>query len=214
MSTWSTTDKTANITTSGGALTATTTSAAEAGIRGTLSRGSGKWYLEFRCGTETSGIFGVGFASSSWVLTDANDIGGDAAGNSVGIYDNGQVFIKNAIIGSSASLAFGSTNTIGAALDLDNLKIWYENLTIGLGWNGDILANQDPANNIGGYPLSTLATGPFFFAFGDAASGNAVTINPSSGFTGTVPTNFLAWDTIIAQIPYNPWPLWAPLLAQ
>lgn len=182
--TWSTTDKTASITLSGGNDTATVASAAQSGVRSTTSKSASKIYMEFTSGP--NGGAGVGFANSTWSETDANGLGGDL--NSVGIAANGQVFINNAVANTVASFANG--DVVSMAIDFGGQKVAFR--TNAGNWNNNVA--NDPAT--GATSFSTLNAGPYFAAFGDGSTVNdAATANfGGSAFAQSVPSGYVAWD--------------------
>lgn len=55
--------------------------------------------------------------------------------------------------------SWGLNDTVSLALDTTHSKVWVR--VNANGWNNDILANQNPANNTGGINIAAL-TGPFF----------------------------------------------------
>jgi hypothetical protein len=86
-------------------------------------------------------------------------------------------------------------DVISFAVDFDNRMIWCR-LNNG-NWNNNASAN--PATNVGGLPLPTLASGTIFEAFfmgcdtGYTGEQTTVRANPST-FTQSVPSGFLPWN--------------------
>ncbi|RPI56186.1 MAG: hypothetical protein EHM49_00895 [Deltaproteobacteria bacterium] len=121
--TWNPSDKAANITLSGGDLTAELTSASDGAVRATLGVSSGKWYWEVKVvatGSVCDQTTGIG--TSSAILTAI-------VGSSIESY--GFYSFSGNINHGSGSVAYCASNWIdvgdivGIALDLDNGKIWF-----------------------------------------------------------------------------------------
>jgi SPRY domain len=174
--TWNPSDKSANITLSGGNLTATGTTVAC--VRTISSHLSGKYYFEVTA-TSVGTNAGIGIANSTHALTAY--LGSDTA--SISYDKNGGIFYNNANI--YANGAYVNGNVICVAVDIDNGKIWWR---IGSGnWNNSGTAN--PATNTGGITLSP--SGPYFPCIQTETGGDVVTANfGDSSFTGTVPSGF------------------------
>jgi hypothetical protein len=99
--------------------------------------------------------------------------------------------------------AYATGDVIGAAVDFFNQKIWWTKN--GTTWNNDIIANQNPANNTGGYYDAFLfGNGTYltlYAAFGSLDSGDGM--GPANfgatPFTHPVPSGFAPW-----AFPYDP----------
>lgn len=181
---WNASDKSASISLSNENLTASTgLSSGTHGLRATGSFSSGKKYFESNPGL-ISVLQGVGIANASWPL-DNTALGADA--NGISYRPSGAVVGNNATLATLAAYVVNST--ISTAFDLTNNKIWFR--VNGGNWNNDVIANQDPANNIGGVSIS-FATGPFLAAWFAGAAANDVTGNFGAAFTYGVPTGFSA----------------------
>lgn len=73
--TWNPADKGANITLSGGNLTATTSAFAWDAVRTTISKSTGKWYFEMSITANNLGFSGIGKSTAtlaSYLGSDAN----------------------------------------------------------------------------------------------------------------------------------------------
>ncbi len=184
MTLWNSADKSANITLSGGSLTATTTSATQGAVRADTSFSSGKLYFEVQIQVLGGSAYAIGWANSTAALGTA--MGTDK--NSVVFRSTvGDVFFNNASsTGPGAALALF---VVGVAFDIGGKLIWFRN-DLGL-WNGSLTA--DPATGTGGINLSTVNAGPYFPVFAANSSGAAVLANfgatdfdypPPSGFSG------------------------------
>lgn len=205
----------ANVTLSNGNLTWTTTSNALALGRGTIgylggtgsTNSSFKLYFEMKANTVASAVdsWGVGIDAGSDPTNIA--VGGSAIG--VGLYDNRGVWTNSAVVINYNNFTNGAT--VGVAVDFFHQKIWWT--VDGSTWNNDIIANQNPAANLGGFSTWTSPS-PFgtsgayntvFPAFGSiSTSGNIGTFNGgTSSFTYTAPSGFSAWcggPTITPQL--------------
>lgn len=188
-STWSVTNKNASVALSNGNRTATgagTTNVYRAGRSDTSITGTQKMYWECHIDslTGTIGESAVGVCNVSNTFDDGAYLGVQAT--AMAYYDDGTVIQNNATLTTLAVPVAG--NTICIALDRGNNKIWFR---IGNGgWNNDVIANQNPASNIGG--LSTSTMGDVFPAYSvrlDVAA-SAYTLTATllfakpAGFTG------------------------------
>ncbi len=127
-------------------------------------------------------IFGI--ANSTHALTAGPDIDcavwalGDThlSGNTGGVN-----------IGTTNGVAYTVGHVVDFAVDLDNNKIWVR--TQNTGWNGDILANQDPANNIGGHSIAYMSKPWFVYNNGNGAVSTVDTFNfGATAYTYSPPT--------------------------
>lgn len=172
MTTYNPSDKSADITLSGGNLIATHASGGSfANVRSTTSKTSGKYYFEVTW-SGGDGNNGVGVANGSASLS--NYLGNDA--NSIGWYDTG--------FGHPSGTTFTAGDVIGIAIDCTNGLIWYRK-------NGTFSGN--PAAGTGGTSIS-LAAYYAAVAFQYSTLG-AGTINfGGSAFANSPPSGFSAWD--------------------
>lgn len=211
MTTWNPSDASANITLSGGNLTATTTSATQGAVRATTSVGSGKIYYEATFGhapiTAGRNSTGFGWANStaalgSFIGTDKNGVGA-APINSTGLAQ-GEIWFNNAMAGvttgATANQFFAPVNgsTIRLATDLTGFKMW---LAIDDSvWN--LLAGDDPGSGVGGVSFATPNAGPYFPVFYSSGNGNIVTVNfGATPFKYPIPSGYSALDT--STFTYN-----------
>lgn len=172
--TWNPSDKNANITLSGGNLTATD-GANDGGyyaVRGTVGKSSGKWYWEVTVGSGVAASASqvqIGAAKATHSL--ATFIGAEAGGWS---YSNTGGKSAEGSFNTGWGATFTSSDVIGVAMDMDSGKITvYKNGTS----IGDI------ATGISGtvYPAVSLS------------GGRAVTVNfGATSFAHTIPSGFAA----------------------
>jgi hypothetical protein len=178
-STWNPSDKTSAITLSNGNLTLTTTATANQGIRGTLSRSSGKFYFEYTQGTSLANR--VGIADSTHVLTAG--LGLDSV--SAGYATSGAIYYATSLSVSAAT--YTAADVIGVAVDTTNGLIYYSK-------NGTWQNSANPSSGTGG--LAYVTTAAVFPAWGMlAATVNSGTLNVgATAFSYPTPTGFSAWD--------------------
>lgn len=171
--TWNPSDKSANITLSGGNLVATNT--ALGSVRGTVGKASGKWYWEVTVST-ISVEATVGIGNSSATLT--NNPGADV--NGWGYISQGSKTTNNSA--SAYGAGYSSGDVIGVALDMDNgtLTFYKNNVSQGQAFSG--------------------ITGTIYPMVGEH-SGDVFTANfGTTAFTYAIPTGFaaLASDTPVS----------------
>ena len=181
----------ADVTLSGGNLTYTSTSAATAcSARSTTSKSSSKVYFEVTVVTLGVSSF-IGFGESSFSDASSPGVPGWYA-NSYGWRESYGIFYNASQVDSPVGSTWANGNVLAFALDLAGQKLYVNNLTQALGWNG---GSGDPAGGTGGYSISGVSgalnaivanynnTGKYTFNFGN------------SGFSGSVPSGFVAWDS-------------------
>lgn len=189
--TWDPTTVTA-VTLSGGNLVATNTgtTSADQGVRVATASGktSGKHYFE---GTMTStyfaGNYGVGVGTPASTYTN---MGNSATTGAFVFHASGNIWSNGSSSGSTLG-ATGAGTVIGAAVDLDNRKIWFKKVSGTPGnWNGSGTAN--PATNVGGITIPAGTMVPFLTFGGSSGSAGIIhTVNfGASAFTGSVPSGF------------------------
>jgi len=192
--TWSTTDKSANMTVSNGDLKVTATSGISGGARSTGAQSSGKFYFEVLHNTVPGGsAVGPGLVKPTINL---GTFAGDGVGGVYIIGSTGGVFINGSNVGSiGAASAVGQT--ICFAVDLVNYRLWVR-INSGI-WNNS--APADPATNVGGFNIATVFTGfPVHAFWGANQNTNAATANfGASAFSGAVPAGFTSgWPAAVA----------------
>lgn len=188
-------DKGANITLSGGNLTATNTTTRNA-VRSTTSKSSGKFYFEIAFSSVGGGGGGfdhcIGIANASASLTNAPAPGGNDKNSIAKYMGSANVQLNNTTVGSSNTS--GPPATVCVAVDFSGSVIWFR---IGSGnWNNN--AANDPATNTGGISFSTINAGPFFAIVALEPNGGttsaAGTINfGATAFSFTAPSGFGNW---------------------
>ena len=110
-----------------------------------------------------------------------------------GAATTGDGLIYNLAPGGNTS-GFAINDWVGVATDIPNTHIWFKNVTAGSGWNNDILANQNPANNTGGKTSTVFGTGTIYPGVGTFSDATVATANfGATAYAGTVPTGFTNW---------------------
>ena len=185
--------KGANITLSGGNLTASGTNNGSA--LSTTSKSNGKWYFEVTVIADpfpgNGYLYNGGLANSSFVTT--GKLGLDV-NNSVGLSDTDGVFVNGSSLGSYHSGASAVNDVIGIAVDIGGQLLWGINLTSGNKyWNANASYVPGDAH---GYSFAAVS-GPYFAGVSVGNSGGSAqtaTINfGATSFTGSVPSGFSAW---------------------
>jgi hypothetical protein len=180
---WSTIDKTADITLSGSNLTATTTAGLFLLVRATLGHHVGKFVVT---GTATvidtvADSWSFGFAAGTLTNSDgAIWYGSNSQGFAT--YADGDVGFNNASAPGVSVLPFIQGDDVTWAIDFDNRKMWRR--INGGNWNGSGTAN--PATNTGGENIPAVDAGALFLAWGSGHSTDAITLKP----TASVPSGF------------------------
>jgi hypothetical protein len=189
--TWSTTDKSASVTLSGGNLIATSTTTA-GGVRAVDLQRTGKYYFEL---TLTSGA-NVGTAHG---LANANA----ALNTLVTTPTNAVVVIGNTGViwlnGSSTGVSFGvraNGDVLCIAADLDNGLVWFR---VGAAGNWNANAAYAPGGS-GGISLASIANSLIglrpVYASSTGNNGSDTANFGGSAFTGAVPSGYTSgWPT-------------------
>jgi hypothetical protein len=169
-------------------------------VRSTQSFSSGLLYWEAQLGFTYAGaddLIGIANANESlgnWVGESQNSVGW--------WWSTGQIYQNDATTTTIETGAPGTADVMAFALDLTHSKLWIKNLSSGSGWNNDIIGNQNPATNTGGYSFSGLNAGPYFLAQSFNDTGDYSVLNTGgSPFVGTPPAGFSA---VGANITWNP----------
>ncbi|MGL3208311.1 SPRY domain-containing protein [Bradyrhizobium sp. BR 1433] len=151
------------------------------------AKSSGKYYFEIQWVSLGGFLFGgeIGIASTSATV-------GDLAGpnNATMLFQGnipqGQIWLNGAY--SSFSLGLITVgDVIGIAVDIDNGKVWFKNVTDGGLWNGASAAG-DPASSTNGVAIPAGSVIP---AVGFGINNDIYTANfGARSFAGAVPAGF------------------------
>lgn len=152
---------------------------------------TGLYYVELTgISISVAGTGIVGLADSSSLPDAVFDTVG-----TLGDFDSGSQWKSNSSFYASAGLTWVSGNRIGLAVNFTAKLMWLR--VNGGNWNGDVIANQNPAGNIGGIDLTTYmagATGPFYVGFTLRDTSNTVTANfGATSFVDTPPSGYGNW---------------------
>jgi len=191
--TWSTTDKSANVTLTNGNLTAATTSGLNPGVRGNTGKSSGKYYWEATMTDWSGASAGIGLATAAAPFGALQT--GQAVATKAGGGANGAIYIDGSYSGSKIS-TFAPVNgdIAGIAVDLTAGLIWFRLVPSG-NWNNNAAAN--PATGANGVSLGAMAGSVLFPVYGASSIQTGITANfGASAFVGAVPSGFTSgWTT-------------------
>lgn len=186
-----------NLTLSQSNTKATSTSASTAQVRTVLPNANQQVYFEVRAVTMFNPstarvVFGIANATHSLATLTGNDL------NSCGFSFSGTTtFRLNSVattVAAGGALQADQGDTVAIAIDFNLKKMWCRNVTKNTGWNNDVVANQDPANGIGGNSFSTLNAGPYLLIVEMDQLSDAVWLNTGNlPYRGTKPTGFSNW---------------------
>lgn len=185
--TWDNSNKGTNTNLTNGFLTATATAVATfTNARSIASSSTGLKYWEIHV-DNNAGFIEIGFCNSTASLN--NYLGNDL--NGIGYVPSGTVTLNNNFAFATIQ-SYAAGDTICCAFDMGNKKLWFRKN--GGNWNNDVIANQDPANNIGGISTSTMNAGPYFPAWTGHNLNEAATANfGGSAYAQTVPSGYGNW---------------------
>jgi hypothetical protein len=200
-------DKSANITLSGGNLIAKNTGITQTSlVRATDKQVLGKFYWEYTVNVATDAFNMLGAASSN-VATNANM--STSTGTTAVRCSNGVVYVDGnvsvVIDGSTTSVTLGALtagSVLCVALDLTSRLVWYR---IGAAGNWNNNASRNPATGVGGVVFTALAYGiPIHPAVSLSTLNDQVTANfGDTAFVGAVPSGFTSGFTAGASVPTN-----------
>jgi hypothetical protein len=172
----------------------TTAVVADADVTTTVGYQTGKKYLE--CAWAGTGITKVANGSGQVILMLRRT--GSAWSSTGLLYSFGDAaYTINGSVGSFNAAHINATPAyLGMAIDFTNSKIWVGSDSSGpFKWNEDVIANQDPASNIGGQSFSAILNStPVFFGVAPRGDiGDTVTLNVGPTWHYALPSGFTAW---------------------
>lgn len=150
-------------------------------------------YFELVATTVPSTTISLGICALMGPGQSVNNLPG-ADNTALGYRQNGTVVRNNVTLTTIA--AYVSGDNIGIAVDQINQKVWFR--VNGGNWNNDVIANQDPANNLGGISYASMAFGALTSTCGftvTSGSGVCTAKWASASWTYTAPTGFVSPDT-------------------
>lgn len=175
---WNPSDKAATVTVSTTTVSNDTiTSSADASARSTTSHSTGKYVFGFTATT----AYQLGLANASFGVSNAPGVDGNAFGMWSG---DGNIYESSGSLGAGMSGTKTGAGMMGA-VDLDAKKVWLWNSNTSL-WNGDVLANQNPATGAGGRTYTV--SGALFIVGSPLTTGAVVLTAPASP-----PAGFTSW---------------------
>jgi hypothetical protein len=192
--------KAPGLTLSNGNLTATSTVAGWQSARGTYEHTSGKYYAE---ATFAALVGALAFGVCNANQLPGQEVGADTNGMSIFATAGGGasgVEFNGAVAQSVGATAPAQGQTVGVAVDLNAKLVWFYNPATSQ-WNGDVIANQNPATGIGGLPLASIAVSagaaqPVYLGVSCDASGDEITINAgAAAWANAIPSGFVPWNT-------------------
>ena len=179
-----------NATLSNGNLTATRTNTSTGGAASTSYKSSGKYCFTVTVGSSTANTDFIGTQdNTTGYPAETNGSPGNYAGYRV---KNNQILLSGGSQGALQAVPV-SGNKINVAVDIGNLRCWYQlsNPTAG-NWNNDASAN--PATNTNGKVcLANVAPVVAFSSIGSPTVGDNFTADFSStACSGQLPSGFTA----------------------
>jgi hypothetical protein len=181
--TWNPADKSANLTMSGGDLTATFTGFdGFSNVRAVASHSSGKFYHEMNFSVAGTLYAAPGIANGS---LDLNSFIGNT--NGIAWLNGGQVYLNNSNVATVETWVAGDTLCI--AVDTTAKLIWFRKNAGN--WNNDVSAN--PATGTNGIDISGVS-GPYFPSGGANNVLDAFTANfGATAYAQSAPSGFGNW---------------------
>lgn len=179
-------DKSANVTLSGGNLVATGTGAGN--VRSIASHSSGLYYCEFTVtALDQAYAHSIGNGNSSASLTSGP---GSPDTNSSAYYSGDPAVYVAGASGGTTGVSYGvsGSDVVGMAVDMNNNSIWVR--VNGGNWNGSGTAN--PATNTGGFSLAAISKP--WFVITALVSTSASTFNfGATAYGSAAPAGFGNW---------------------
>ncbi len=171
--------------------TGTTSANQGARVANASGRTSGKYYFELQL-VQGGGGFNIGAGIGTIASTFTAMGGGAVVG--VLLYNSANIWANNVNTGINlnAGSAFPGGGNFGAAVDLDNRKMWFRWVAGGNLWNGN--AGNNPVTNVGGITIPAGTMVPFctFGGTGGTANNSWRFNFGSTAFLDAVPSGFTA----------------------
>jgi hypothetical protein len=198
--TWNPSDKSANVTLSGGNLVATGGTGTSS-VRAIDKQITGKFYWECTCNTVANALTGVGVHSPGFVFTNGGYSTGGFFGT-CGVIQSGGTIYRDGISTGIALGALAAGNVVCISLDTTSRLVWFR---VGAAGNWNASASANPATASGGIAFTSLGGGiPIHPSAVLGPGSDQVTANfGDSAFTGAVPSGFTSGFTAGATIGTN-----------
>lgn len=196
--TWSPTQKTVNITLSGGDLIATATVPTnDQPVYALNGVTVGKFYWEVVI--NAGGNCGVGIGNTSTLAQNGNYVGKGT--DTMGWYANGSVLNNNAVFATIATYTHVNS-LLCQALDLTSAtKKWWGRVGAAGNWNNDVIGNQNPATGTGGFtvPAGILAAAvvPGADLVDNTTPDTVIGNFSSNSWVGLAPSGFGPFDPVL-----------------
>lgn len=168
-------------------------------VRSSTSATGGSYYFEVQLGEgirSRDTIVGIGNARAALtrpVGASWDSLGWNWVDGSIRYLDR---------YSTTHAVTAGSLDVIAFAFDFAVRRLWISNLTRRSGWNGSTESLQSPELRIGGYPIPSRLTGPYFITISVGQAGEAVILNTgATPFLGAIPAGFTAWGSTTVLNP-------------
>jgi hypothetical protein len=197
--TWSEVNKNTNVILSNGDLTVAGGGNAsyQGGCSDTAITSGQKIYWEVAADAlAQAGATGMGIANASNTYANGQYLGITA--NACGWFDDGQIVINNVNLPNIQGFAAGDIGCVAVNV---GSKIWFR--TNNGNWNNDVIANQDPANDVGGIDISGITPDLFpAYSLVDTISSDQLTAKfRSDSLVYEIPAGFQALEVIVPPPP-------------
>jgi hypothetical protein len=186
VTTWSPTDKSANVTLTNGNLTVQHSSGTAGGVRSTASKSSGKFYVEYTCVAQ-------GFAAQIGFAIGSGDPAIASSGPCVVVGGFGDIMVNGTTVSGAAIGTINAADVICAAMDVTNSLVWFRRNNGN--WNNSASAN--PATGVDGISVAVLfpTNAVYAFRFATGATDKHTANFGATAFAQTVPSGFVAWNS-------------------
>lgn len=156
-------------------------------VRSIANHSTGKYYLEFTCGTISNAGFGIG--NSSYPV-NSTFFGQTAEGMGVGY---GLTAWQGPVTGTTTVDTLVTGHTYAMAVDLGARLAWMKDLTTAGNWNAN--GTADPATGVNGASMGpNIAAGNIYVIAGPDNTGDSITVNfGATAYVGTPPSGYGNW---------------------
>jgi hypothetical protein len=161
------------------------------------SRSAGLLHLEFTVVSTPSVNLVVGLVNGTFDSVGTLQQPGAITTQGFGYQSSGTTYGCGGL--SMPSLAAG--DTVAIEVDFTHSKAWMQSSSNGK-WNNDVIGNQNPATNTGGFSISTIS-GALFPCASVFGTGFSTTLNGEGAFVVTPSSGFSAWNFHATAIWWN-----------
>jgi hypothetical protein len=158
------------------------------------SHASGKRYFEISASAFDGAAAMIGVTQSTGTYTGHFCGDGTASGTGGSLQaTTGFVWFNNAHLATGVG-PWNTGEVEGVAVDMTNNKIWFYD-PVQAKWNGDVIGNQNPATNTGGYASIVSGTNYACLSYDDFRALSSTVVNfGNSAFSNSIPSGFSAWN--------------------